>query len=101
MDRLIVASVIPGAATCMAAGSTGWLYVIDQAKGSNASGLSAMGTYLSAGPAGVSLQVVDGKLRLTTTTLDGGVTVLSGGDNPATPGGGGFKRASWRELINN
>ncbi|CAH0347816.1 pilus assembly protein [Aquabacterium sp. CECT 9606] len=98
---LTASSTIPGTATCAAAGETGAPYSFNMLTGS---ALTADGV-ISPGPGkgvvGESIIVVNGRLIRVRKYRDGSITYEDIGKAPDEAGSGGFKRASWRELITN
>ncbi|MDI1260062.1 PilC/PilY family type IV pilus protein [Aquabacterium sp.] len=99
---LVAYSVIPGTSSCTASGETGWRYIFDQKTGSAVSGLGGIGSYLgSTSGVGGLIAIVDGRIKIGGRNRDGSITWDDIKDEDKVPGGGGFKRAAWRELINN
>lgn len=99
---LVAYSVIPGTSTCTAAGETGWQYVFDQKTGSAVAGLAGIGSYLgSAAGVGSTIVIVNGRMKILRRNRDGSIALDDIGEPPKDSTGGGFKRAAWRELINN
>ena len=98
---LVAGSTIPGTATCSAAGETGAPYTFDMLTGSAISADGVISPGPGKGVVGVTIIIVNGRLIRVTKYRDGSITYEDIGEAPADAGSGGFKRASWRELITN
>lgn len=98
---LTAGSTTPGTATCAAAGETGSSYTFNMLTGSAITADGVVSPGPGKGVVGESIIVVNGRLIRVRKYRDGSITYEDIGAAPADAGSGGFKRASWRELITN
>ena len=98
---LMASSVIPGTATCTVAGETGASYSFNMLNGNALSATGEVGVSTGNPVVSETIIVVNGRLIRVRRYRDGSVTYEDIGAAPTDGSGGGFKRASWRELISN